>query len=198
MAVETDLRKKIRAKRKQLSANEVVTASSLILKKILRHPIFIRSKHVAYYVPDENEIDTSFIAHQAQQLKKLLYLPIFSKKNKLIFYFIDSNTQFKKNKLGILEPIILNQSPISLFELDLILIPLVAFDRHCNRLGRGIGCYDRTLEFSKQLSQNQRPTLMGLAYEFQKVDKIIRQEWDVEMDYIITENNNYQNPGSKF
>ncbi len=186
-----DLRRNIRTKRKQLSTDEVATTSSIIAKKIIRHPTFIQSKHIAYYVPDENEVDTSFIAQEAQRLKKSLYLPIFSEKNKLAFYLIDSNTQFEKNKLGILEPIVLNQSPASPAELDLMLIPLVAFDQYCNRLGRGAGCYDRTLEFTKQLSQGQRPTLMGLAYEFQKVDEIIPKEWDIKMDAIITEKDSY-------
>lgn len=181
---KSDLRKNIRTQRKQLSANVVAQASQIIAEKIFQHPAFLNAQNIALYISHENEIDVTFILNRARELKKFIYLPVLNDKNELAFYLTDSNTQFIKNKFGIDEPMIANQFPISLEELDLMLIPLVAFDAQCNRLGRGAGYYDRTLQFTKKLS---RPVLIGVAYEFQKVDQIVADEWDVKMDCIITE-----------
>ena len=116
-------------------------------------------------------------------------MPVISDQTELQFYVINSNTSFKKNKFGIDEPIIKNQKPISPDQLDLILMPLVAFDQNGNRLGRGAGFYDRALQFAKNKLHDQRPILIGLAYEFQKVDHLIPESWDIKMDLVVTESN---------
>ena len=103
----------------------------------------------------------------------------------------ENKSKFIKNKFNISEPLIKNQKPVRPENLNLILAPLVAFDENCNRLGRGLGCYDLYLQFTKNTPQNKRPTLIGLAYEFQKVEKLIPKSWDVQMDFIVTEKNIY-------
>lgn len=168
-----------RALRRQLSNELVLSASEKIAEKIFQLPQFIKSKHIAYYLSHENEIDPVFIVNRARELRKSLYLPIFSDKN-ILFYKVDEKTKFQKNQWGILEPVV-NTQPISVERFDVILIPVVVFDSQCHRIGRGAGCYDRALQNAKH------PVLMGLAYEFQKTKKIIPEKWDVAMDCIITE-----------
>ena len=76
----------------------------------------------------------------------------------------------------------------------MIFLPVVAFDINGNRLGRGAGYYDRTLAFvNEQIEQGThiKPCLIGLAYEFQKIEQIITDKWDVALDIIVTENNIY-------
>lgn len=75
--------------------------------------------------------------------------------------------------------------------LDLILMPLVAFDIQGNRLGMGGGYYDRTLEFLKIRRVWNKPFVTGIAYEFQKIDAIAFSSWDIPMNCIITDNNIY-------
>ncbi len=190
----TNIRQTIRDSRKKLSSNQIEAASKTIFKKIISLPEFSNAQHIAYYLSNENEIDPSLIIEHARHLKKSLYLPIFLEQNQLAFYLIDLHTPFKKNKFNIMEPIILNQSPIPFAQFDLMLIPLVAFDKDCHRLGRGAGCYDRYLALTQKLPQDQRPILIGLAYEFQKIDNIIPENWDVAMDYIVTEEALYKRP----
>lgn len=189
--MKATLRKTLRTHRKNLSQDQVQAISKKIVEKLIQLPEFLNSNNIAYYISDENEIDLACLADHAHKLKKSLYLPIFSEKNKLDFYSIHSSTRFLKNKLGIDEPVISNQSAISPQLLDLMLIPLVAFDAQCHRMGRGMGCYDRYLAFVKNVPRDQRPTLMGVAYEFQKVEKLISESWDISMDYVVTEQRIY-------
>lgn len=172
-----------RALRKKLSAEMVSSASQKIAEQIIALPEYIASKHIAYYVSHENEIDPEFIIKRARELKKRLYLPIFSD-NHILFYGVNKKTQFQKNKWGIMEPIV-HDKPISPEQLDLILVPVVVFDSCCHRIGRGAGCYDRALQ------DTQHPVLIGLAYEFQRVGRIVPEKWDVPMNCVITEKHTY-------
>lgn len=187
MLNKSDIRKTIRDHRKKLSFEETQSASQIISEKIFQHPAFLNSKKIALYISHENEIDVRLILNRALELKKSIYLPVLSDENELAFYLINPSTQFIKNKFCIDEPAISNQTPISPTELDLMLIPMVAFDAQCNRLGRGAGYYDRALQFTKNLSRDVRPVLIGVAYEFQRVNQIVPEEWDVKMDFVVTE-----------
>src|SRR3990167_3409882 len=182
----TDLRSQLRAHRKSLSSEAVIDASSQAVMRCVNLPIFSDAKHIAYYISHENEIDCVTMVTLARELKKSLYLPILSDQNTLQFYWVTKKTKFRKNKFGIDEPVV-TAPPIDPAQLDLILIPLVAFDVQCHRIGRGAGYYDRALQ-----NAGKKTTLMGLAYEFQKVESIIPEKWDVVMDYIVTEETLYR------
>ena len=71
-------------------------------------------------------------------------------------------------------------------ELDLVLAPLVVFDGNRNRIGMGGGFYDRSFAFRKN-SEHTIPVLIGVAHEIQKVDRIVPEEWDVQLDMIVTD-----------
>ena len=72
-----------------------------------------------------------------------------------------------------------------------MIVPLVAFDSNCNRLGMGGGYYDRALAFKQTLSETHSPLLIGLAYELQKVNALEINSWDIPMDGIISETKTY-------
>lgn len=94
------------------------------------------------------------------------------------------------NRYGILEPQ-LNCSHVSpVAQLDMILMPLVAFDSKGNRLGMGGGFYDRTLAHLPK-NKAQRPTLIGIAHQCQFVDALPVASWDIPLDYIITDERIY-------
>ena len=180
-------RAQIRARRKQLSSDFVMSASRAISEKMIQLPVFLNSQHIAYYLPNENEIDTRFIAQNALLAEKQLYLPVFLN-NLIHFYPVDAKTQYQKNQFGIDEPCVLEESvPVTQF--DLMIIPLVLFDAQGHRVGRGAGCYDRFL--ANVFDNKNRPVLIGLAYEFQKIESIVAEKWDVPMDYVVTENEIY-------
>ena len=96
----------------------------------------------------------------------------------------------KENRFGIKEPI--DGSPSSAQTLDLILIPLVGFDQRGNRLGMGGGFYDRTLAF--KLKTPQRPNLIGLAHECQRVEHLETDPWDIPMTGILTSHKSIKIP----
>lgn len=176
----------MRLQRNNLSPDFVSSTSKKIAKKVIQSAAFLNAKKMAYYFPFENEVDPIEIVARARELQKSLYLPVLFD-HQLHFYLINEKTIFTKNKFGIDEPDVNNQTPVLAEQLDLILIPVVAFDRHGNRLGHGAGFYDRTLQFVKNTSREVRPVLIGLAYAFQKVDALIPDEWDVRLDEVMSE-----------
>ena len=93
--------------------------------------------------------------------------------------------QFKKNKYGIREP----ESPtlVDANCLDVVLMPLVGFDRTGNRIGMGGGFYDRTFQFLSGRKKT-KPLLIGLAYSIQEVANIPNRPWDIPLNFIATEN----------
>jgi 5-formyltetrahydrofolate cyclo-ligase len=186
------LRKTMRAKRQQLSATLRQQLSAQILQKIITLPAFQQSKYLAFYLANDGEVDPADILKQALQLKKHCYLPVLHPKidQHLEFYTYHAGDPLNKNKYGIDEPDRQTQHPIEAINLDLVFLPLVAFDTHGNRLGRGAGYYDRTFAFLLSHAPI-KPILIGLAYEFQKTHAIGAAEWDVPVNMVITEKNVY-------
>lgn len=185
---KADCRLQLRARRKKLTPAYISKCSSQVAAQLVHHVAFLNSQHIGYYSADEGEIDPSLIIEASHRLGKSVYLPVFSNEAKtLFFYKVEKTSQLLKNKFGILEPSITNEEPHLAEQFDLLLIPLVAFDKEGYRIGRGAGYYDRFLHFILEKPYQKHPILIGLGYEFQKVDHIVRESWDVPMDYIITE-----------
>ena len=89
------------------------------------------------------------------------------------------------NRYGIPEP--LQGSACAAAELDWVLLPLVAFSHSGGRLGMGGGYYDRTFSFCLERPAEQRPRLIGIAYQLQQVDSLPLERWDVPLDGVLTE-----------
>lgn len=181
----TSLRQTLREKRKHLSLHDIKVASNAVFQKIISLPVFSNSQHIACYFANENEIDPSSIVNHAQKQNKKIYFPVLENRE-LLFCTVNHHTQYEKNALQILEPVHTQNDFFPTEKIDLFLIPLVVFDTHCHRVGRGAGFYDRTLTH-----RSKNATMIGLAYAFQKVDRIIPQSWDIAMDMIVTEQNIY-------
>lgn len=105
----------------------------------------------------------------------------------LQFVRVTPTTSFTPNPFGILEPTtyVETRAPQAL---DLVLVPLLAFDKCCQRLGFGGGYYDRTFAFKKI---EKKPYLIGLAYEFQRLPHIPHNDFDICLDEVITEKRQY-------
>lgn len=91
----------------------------------------------------------------------------------------------RKNRWGIIEPIP-QTPPTPVQHIDVILVPLVAFDRNGNRLGMGAGFYDRALQPLRHRAF-KRPFLLGVAHHFQQAKSLTPQAWDVALDAILTD-----------
>ena len=103
----------------------------------------------------------------------------------LEFVACNKGQQFARGAFGILEPV--DGDVVPLADHDAVLIPLVAFDEHCHRLGQGGGFYDRALASLPSGPDRNRPVTIGVAYWFQQVDEVPRDTWDVALDAVVTD-----------
>lgn len=189
MTQQSILRKELLGRRNQLTLNEQKKASANITEQLIVHPFFLQNQIIAGYISINYEIDPAMIIKQAWQQHKRCYLPVIREKQ-LIFCHYQSSTFLKRNYYNIPEPTTANDA-ISPFDLDLVLIPLVGFTDKGQRLGMGAGFYDRSFSFLLKSPRATRPFLLGLAYEWQKVEPFTENSWDVPLNAVITEKRIY-------
>lgn len=187
------IRNNIRAQRNHLTTRQRETAAIHLKQQLINNPIINNAQRISVYIADDGEIDPQLWLFWAEENQKTCYLPCVISNNKtLIFAQYESTMPMSTNRYGIFEPCVENQTYISSQELDVILVPLVAFDLAGHRLGRGAGYYDRTFAYLNDSSYvNHKPLLIGLAYEFQRIDKINITEMDVTLNAIITDKSYY-------
>ena len=180
-------RSRLRHWRANLSTRQQKAAALAMTEQLCRHPAFINSHLIGAYLAEDGEIDPQYIIDCAWKLGKKIYLPVMSDRRDyhLDFYEHHKKSKLLINKFSIREPIA-NTKPIMPWQLDLVLLPLVAFDNNCNRIGRGAGFYDRCFAFVNELPKQPRPNLVGLAHPEQKISDLKPEIWDVAMDFIVT------------
>ncbi|MBH0039139.1 MULTISPECIES: 5-formyltetrahydrofolate cyclo-ligase [unclassified Pseudoalteromonas] len=189
------IRTDIREIRNNLSNNQQVIAAQSLKMNFIQHlksEKTTNSKHIAIYLSNDGELDTSLLIKELWSLKHAIHLPIIHPFNgaNLLFQRYEKNSPMRANRYGILEPKLNCSQICPLPALDYLLMPLVAFDKQGNRLGMGGGFYDRTL--ARLHEQNwQKPQLIGLAHECQKVETLPIESWDVPLKTIITPDKTY-------
>ena len=137
---------------------------------------------IAGYYPSNFEVNILDFLSQANKKNFKVGLPVIKKDYKIDFKYWIPNDPLYVNKYGILEPKKQNVT----FKPDIILVPLVAFDRNLNRIGYGKGYYDRAL---KQLSVNKKILTIGIAFSFQQASIIPTNQYDYNLDCILTNRN---------
>ncbi len=187
-----DLRQTLRNARKAIPKNLQEKAAQAIATTIAQQNTFKASHSIAVYHAQDGEVDPSELIKLAWAMSKTLYLPKiqYAEPPTLIFQHYTENQSLHPNAHGILEPQAHIQA-IPAAELDLVLVPLVAFDHKGARLGRGAGYYDRAFSFKLTQAKKTKPYLLGLAYELQKVDEILTHKHDVFLDGVVTEQHFY-------
>lgn len=185
------LRKTVKHQRLALSTYQKKIASRQILQQVLHLPFFKPSQKIGLYWAVRGELDPIFIEQWSWHHGKSCFLPKLDilHKKQLAFIAYKKNSVLIPNQFNIPEPQI-SAGKIYPWQLDIIFIPLVAFDEQGNRLGMGAGFYDRTLAFTKNAAY-PKPWLVGLAYDWQKVKKLNPQPWDISLDFIVTERRIY-------
>ena len=141
-----------------------------------------RKKNISLYYPSNHEVDTKKLFEILKLRRGLITsLPVISSKGTMKFVKWKLNEPLMVNNYGFLEPTTDKKTTNP----DLILVPLLAYDRFRNRLGYGKGYYDRFLE--KYIKKNKKILTIGLAFSFQKYKKIPVSKLDMKLDYILTE-----------
>tara|TARA_B100000780_G_scaffold277338_1_gene247799 strand:+ start:832 stop:1428 length:597 start_codon:yes stop_codon:yes gene_type:complete len=180
------VRESLRQTRRDLNQEQQAVASHGLFELIHELDIFSNAKRIAFYQPIDGEVDPSLLLKHALREGKSCFLPRISDENPEFVSFApyDENTKLKNSDWGIAEPPAPETIP-SPTDLDLVFVPLVAFDRYCSRLGMGKGFYDRTFNF-KIFNPQSRPLLIGLAHECQYAEPFSVKSWDVRLDAVIT------------
>ncbi len=182
------IRKTIREQRRQLSHEQRLQASISISEAIVHSSLFMRAKHIAFYLSNDGEIDISPVFQTAWQRGKLCYLPVLNPYGKkLSFALYTPESVMRNNRYGIPEPVVNKRALLSPQQLNLVLTPLVAFDSNGNRIGMGGGYYDRSFAFLRRQQNYKQPRLCGTGFSFQQVDHIQQQKWDVPLLGVYTD-----------
>jgi 5-formyltetrahydrofolate cyclo-ligase len=143
-------------------------------------------QHVAAYLPTGAELDTRELMRRMLMRGCTLYLPRIESWRSSHMRFIAVNSgPLRRNRLGIDEPT--GQHSRSARWMNIILLPVVAFDARGNRLGSGAGFYDRALAFRVLRRHWRGPLLLGLAFSAQGVDHIDHEPHDIPLDGVISE-----------
>jgi 5-formyltetrahydrofolate cyclo-ligase len=183
------LRRLLRQKRRALTALEQRQAARQLHRQLIHHPLFRRARQIAFYLPNDGEIDPRALLRTAQRLGKATYLPVLSHwpKTHMRFQRVRPNERWTRNRFRIIEPRYNRAQQRKPWTLDLVLMPLVGFDTQGGRLGMGGGFYDRSLAYLKRQKVWQSPGLLGLAHECQKVDRLMLASWDVPTKATVTD-----------
>ena len=183
------LRRMLRKARRALTPSEQRQAAHGLYRQLAQHPLFRRAKHISLYLPTDGEIDPRLLLRAAQRRGKATYLPVLSAwpRTKMVFQRVKPGETLLPNRFRILEPRVNARRQRKVWALDLVLLPLVGFDDAGGRLGMGGGFYDRSLAYLARRQGWRKPTLLGLAHECQKVDRLAQASWDVPLAGTVTD-----------
>ena len=189
--LKANIRRLIRANRNNLSAADKSQAELGLAKQITNNQILVRYQHIACFLSFDGEISTKSIIRQIFNQQKACYLPKLRpyKPNRLWFMPYTEDSILSTNRYGIPEVDLLANHALPVSKLELVLLPLVAFDKKGHRLGMGGGFYDATFAHLKE--KKNRPLFIGLAYESQRVDSLPGDPWDLPLDGVCTEKTFY-------
>ena len=183
------LRRLLRQARRALTPAQQRQAARGLYKQLAQHPLFRRAQHIALYLPNDGEIDPRLLLRAAQRRGKATYLPVLSPwpQTKMVFQRIHPGEKMQPNRFRIPEPRKNITRQRKVWTLDLVLLPLVGFDDAGGRLGMGGGFYDRSLAYLARRKQWRKPTLLGLAHECQKVERLAQASWDVPLQGTVSD-----------
>ena len=177
--LKSKLRKKILKIRQKFNTKDIQLNFNQIIKILKREKI--TNMIIGGYYPVNFEIDDLALLKKFRKNKFNTSLPVIKKNFQMDFYSWSFSEPLKINKYGIPEP-----EKKKIVYPDVLLIPLVAFDKNLNRLGYGGGYYDRLIE---KLSKKKNIIKIGLAFSIQEIDKVPTNMYDKKLDYIVTNKN---------
>ena len=173
------IRKQFLSLRKQLDLPAYLRLSRQAQQHLIDSEYFVRAETVALYSPISNEVATEQVFLEARQRNKQVYYPRVHGDN-LEFLEVHAMADLLPGTFGVAEPAL--GEKISVSELDLVVVPGVAFDLRGHRLGYGRGYYDRQLA-----GKAMKTVSVGLGFESQLCDLLPVEVHDQSLDFIATE-----------
>ena len=180
-----ELRQTLRQARRELQGSARTEKEATILRSITQHPRLKRLRHLALYWPNDGEVDLRPLLNMGAAQQR--YLPILVHGSRLRFAPWTVSSSLYANHFGIPEPRAHPRKLLRPTQLDAVLMPLVGFDDHGNRLGMGGGFYDRSFAFRHARHRWRKPLLIGVAFERQRCPPLPAAAWDIPLDGIVTE-----------
>ncbi len=183
------IRQKALQYRATLERSEKELLDNEIINNLTALKEYIDAKTVYVYVSKENEIDTIKLIEKSLKNGKKVAVPKCISKTEMKFYYIDSLSQLKIGKFGVLEPIeylVVSECTENAF----MVVPSLAADIFGYRVGYGKGFYDR------YLSNNPMPTAI-LCYRKYLYFKLLHDKYDFKCDYIVTDRKTFKRKGIK-
>lgn len=191
MPERQSLRTNIRKQRSQLDPAWCAASSAAICEHLANTWLYRRARCIAFYLARGNEVNLDYLLEDAWATGKQVFLPILGLRYSGQLWFVpcEADTPLYENRFGIAEPMHTPRARrTQLRSLDLILMPLVAFDQAGQRLGMGGGFYDKTLAgLTTGNGHWTHPKRIGVAYSMQEVEAIPSESWDVPLDAVATE-----------
>ncbi|MBQ5440839.1 MAG: 5-formyltetrahydrofolate cyclo-ligase [Firmicutes bacterium] len=179
------LRKSRIAARQALSEEDRAVKSALIIDNIIASPEYKGAKNILIYSAIRGEVSLDGLKEYAERDGKLLAYPLVLSANEMTALVPKSEDDWTEGFHGIMEPKKETCLELKPEEIDLVICPCTAFDEECGRMGMGAGYYDRYLE------KCDKGHIVAVAFECQKADSVMRQEWDKPMEKVFTEERVY-------
>jgi len=185
----------MRQLRRSLTLLQQREAAVELYRRVVTSKAFRFSRRIAFTIARDGEISPHLLLAEALRRGKRCYLPVMNRlgRNRLSFRRVGAHLPAlsARNRFNIPEPV--HAPACKPRALSLVLFPLVAFDVSCNRLGMGKGFYDHSFAFLRGSMRN-RPLLVGLAHECQRVETLDVAPWDLPLQAIVTDQAWYKSP----
>lgn len=184
LQLRQEIRQLIRQRRRALAPKQQVHFARQAAARVLAWPPLMVAHSVALFLSFDGELNTRPLIEQLWRRGKCVYLPVLSpsRPGSLLFQRYHPQSELVINRLKIQEPKLDLRDTLPLSQLDVLIVPLVAFDRQGQRLGMGGGFYDRALQNWRQY----RLQPAGYAYDCQLVDTLPAKEWDIPLPTVVT------------
>ncbi|CAA0079705.1 5-formyltetrahydrofolate cyclo-ligase [BD1-7 clade bacterium] len=183
LADKTAIRRLLRQRRRSLSDYQQRQAAKKLarqLKKVI--PADVR--HIGLYFPADGEINP-LVFGDAARGKHKIYLPHMLSGNHLMFSEFGRHKGLVKKRFGLME--VSRPTFRQPHRLDIVLMPLVGYDKHGHRLGMGGGFYDRTFAYLTGNNWQSKPQLIAVAHHVQVYPELPTEAWDVPVDMVVTD-----------
>ena len=178
-STQSDQRRRGLTARRNLTVEQRAYRSSAICRNFLRSPLFLSATRIGVYLPTWDEVDTEEIISRSWRAKKQIFAPVIGARRDMFFCSLRPQSRITRSRFGTLEPA--DEDSIDAKQLDVVLVPLVAFDTNRHRIGMGGGFYDRCFQFQNGRSFWHKPKLAGLAFSCQQVEEIALNRWDIPL-----------------
>lgn len=178
LSTKEEIRREALRRRNTMPDEERAKASLTICRAVSEDELFIDARGIHVYIPFGSEVDIMPLIELSWELGKEVGLMRVSEDGGSAQYSIAPSTTYQRTRLGILEPT--DAEEFDMDVCDLVIVPILAADLECNRLGYGKGYYDQFL------SLYPRPSI-GVAFDQQIFDQLPTDERDIRLDMIYTE-----------